>query len=82
MVLDTDQYRIGFSALTYHVAKTWLSTVTQRAMRETTERKRLETRITELEQLLATRETDLARVTSDAKYSTRARRSSTTATAT
>ena len=36
-------------------------------MRETTECKRLETRITELEQLLKVRETDLARVSSDAK---------------
>ena len=37
-------------------------------MRESTDLKRLETRITELEQLLKARETDLARVSSDAKY--------------
>ena len=40
----------------------------QLAMRESTDLKRLETRITELEQLLKARETDLARVSSDAKY--------------
>ena len=37
-------------------------------MRESTDLKRLETRITELEQLLKARETDLARLSSDAKY--------------
>jgi hypothetical protein len=37
-------------------------------MRESTDLKRLETRIMELEQLLKDRETDLARVSSDAKY--------------
>eukprot|EP00966_Prymnesium_polylepis_P237490 5492667-Prymnesium_polylepis.1 len=37
-------------------------------MRESTELKRLEQHITELEKLLKARETDLARVSSNAKY--------------